>query len=54
LRYAGCQVGRYHAAVATWQPEREVLERSVHAIADRAKDAYGLIEEIHAAGFPPN
>jgi hypothetical protein len=32
--------------------EREILERSVHAIADHARDAYALIEELRAAGFP--
>jgi len=40
--------------VATGQREREVLERSVHAITERARDAYALIEEIQAAGFPNN
>jgi hypothetical protein len=34
--------------------EREILERSVHATAQHARDAYALIEEIHAAGFPAN
>jgi hypothetical protein len=32
--------------------EREILERSIRATADRARDAYDLIQEIHAAGFP--
>jgi hypothetical protein len=40
--------------VTTPQREREILERSIHAIAQHARDAYALIEELHAAGFPPN
>ena len=28
-------------------PEREILERTVRAIADRARDAYRLVEEAH-------
>jgi hypothetical protein len=32
--------------------EREVLERAVHAIADHARDAYALIDQIHEAGHP--
>jgi hypothetical protein len=27
--------------------EREILERTTHAIADRARDAYRLVEEAH-------
>jgi hypothetical protein len=27
--------------------DREILERTVHAIADRARDAYLLVEEAH-------
>ena len=29
-----------------------MLERSIHAIAENARDAYRLIEELDAAGFP--
>jgi hypothetical protein len=29
--------------------EREILERTVRAIADRARDAYRLVEEAHEA-----
>jgi hypothetical protein len=36
------------------QRDREILERSVHAIADRARDAYGLVGELHEAGFGPD
>jgi hypothetical protein len=36
------------------QREREVLERSVQSIAEHARDAYRLIEELEAAGFPPD
>jgi hypothetical protein len=38
--------------VATRQREGEILERSVHAIAQHARDAYALVEELYAAGFP--
>jgi hypothetical protein len=38
--------------VGTRQREREILEKTVHAIAERARDAYELIEEIEAAGLP--
>jgi hypothetical protein len=38
--------------VVTQQREREILERSVPAIAERARDAYSLIEELGAAGLP--
>jgi hypothetical protein len=34
--------------------EREILERSIHAIAQHARDAYALVEELDAAGFPPD
>ena len=30
------------------------MERSVHALAERARDAYDLIEELHAAGLAGN
>ena len=43
----------YHSGMPTRQREREILERSVHAIAERARDAYDLIEELHDAGFGP-
>jgi hypothetical protein len=29
--------------------DREILERTVHAIADRAQDAYRLVEEAYEA-----
>jgi len=37
----------YHPRPVTTQwREREILERFVHAIAERARDAYTLIEEL--------
>ncbi len=45
-------VPRYHPTVIT--REREVLERSVHALAKQAGAAYELIEELHEAGFGPS
>jgi hypothetical protein len=39
-------------AMTTRQRGREILERSIHAIAENAQDAYRLIEKLDAAGFP--
>jgi hypothetical protein len=39
-------------AVTGPHQEREILERSIYAIAENARDACALIDEIHAAGFP--
>jgi hypothetical protein len=36
----------YDPAVSPYN-EREILERTVHAIAERAKDAYRVVEEAH-------
>ncbi len=37
--------------VVTRKRERTILERSVHAIASHARDAYALIEQLHAFGL---
>jgi ATP-dependent protease HslVU (ClpYQ) peptidase subunit len=44
--------GLYDLRVAT-RKERDVLEEAVRAIAERAADAYALIEELAQAGVSP-
>jgi hypothetical protein len=39
--------GGYDAPVADLPSDREILERTVHAIAARVRDAYRVVEEAH-------
>jgi hypothetical protein len=37
--------------VGRTRQERDILERSVHSLANRAADAYRLVDQLFAAGF---